>query len=118
MNKLFLPVCLLVAGSASAYSNIMESLLTQEATKVKCECLSTEQKTALDDYFVGLEALSIQANQSLVDLSEQHTEALDALKQVIGSEQLASEIRFVPVVLQANEADDIFDDADDVEMAS
>lgn len=124
MNKLFLPLCLLVAGSAAALSNTFQSLLTQEATKAKCECLSTEQKAALDDYFVELEALSVQANQNLLDLSVKHEEGLEALQQVIGTDQLVSQILFVPVATQTNEFmdlnedDDIFDDADDVRMVS
>jgi hypothetical protein len=124
MKSLFLPLCLLIASSAGAISNTFQSLLSQEATKGRCESLTTEQKAALDDYFLELEALSGEFNQNLTDLASQHEDALDALKEVLGADQLASQILFVPVKNQQpefmdfDEDDDIFDDMDDATMVS
>lgn len=129
MNKLFLPVCLLVAGSASALSDTFKSLLAQEATKTKCERLSTEQKAALDNYLSKLEAkaraLSHEANQSLLDLSLEEEEGAEAFKEVMGADQIVSQVMLIPVPMKSapvvdfmEDEDDIFDDADDVRMVS
>lgn len=123
MNKLFLPVCLLIAGYTSAVSETLKSLSAQEPTKAKCEKLPTDDKAALDDYCVELEAFSQEVNQKLLNIAAKHKKGSEVLKEVIGADQLAAQVQLVPVNTQAADFmdfdnDDIFDDADDVRMVS
>lgn len=97
MNKLFLPVCLLVAGSAAALSNIFENLLTHEATREACESLSTEQKQSLDAYFNDFELLSTQAQQALDTMAAQHQDGVAALKQIMRADAFVSQFTLIPV---------------------
>lgn len=89
LKKLFLPLCLLVASSSFAISDSLQSLLTNEAVRVRYEQLSKEQQEAVDVLLAELDAVSNDTREAVADRAAKHQVALEMLQQLLETKNLA-----------------------------
>lgn len=98
MKNYLVLLCLTAVGSAAALSNTLESLMAHASTRAACEKLSMEEREILDAYLAELEVLIFEANRDAAYLGSQHAKASTLMQELIGSDQLACQVIFSPVV--------------------
>ncbi len=94
IKKLFLPLCLLVATasrSLGATSNF-DQWIENNGLKVNFELLADNKKECLYEAFYAAQDLLEETKRKAFELAQQHREAVETLKGLLGAQELTLSI--------------------------